>query len=257
MIRFKFSGTNHLIQNTIKKKLKENCVCDFNDTTFDIEIITLEGNEGPKFDIKDSVATIITTQAYDSDKFVNDFLDFLFKRFKIESLNFDFDIKTVSDEEDKEIRLSANYDKINNTLSRGIDDKIISVDTAKRALPSTGYYVARTITGPSIVYTGPSLNKAITECDKYAAFKVFDYNGRVIYTSKKNKTVINDKEKIINKETTAIIRTGHGIKLNNRHIPDGTKVIITKRSNKKSEIIIHLDGERIIAEVLNEVLSLM
>ena len=56
----------------------------------------------------------------------------------------------------------------------------------------------------------------------------------------------------------AVIRSGNGgIKLDNIFSPDGTRVIINKKSNKKSEIIIHLDDKKIQGEVINSILSSM
>lgn len=261
MIRFKFIGQDIPIKNTIEKKLKENCVCEFtNDTTYDILIDIQITDSDPLFDIiNGNEVKIATAYDFESDTFIDYIIDTIFKRFNIESLNFDIDIKTADTEENKEISLAANYDKINNVMSRGKDDAVVPLETAKRAYASTLYTVRRAFNNPvNERYAGESLNKAIIECDKCAGFKVFDSNGKVIYSSQKNKININNMRAASMGHEYAVIRSGNGgIKLDNIFIPDGTRVIINKKSNKKSEIIIHLDDKKIQGEVINSILSSM
>ena len=262
MIRFKLIGSNNPILNTIEKKLKENCVCEItNDTTYDILIdAQVTEDYGPFFDIVNgNEVKITTTYKFESEAFINYIIDTIFKRFNIESLNFDLDIKTADTEENKEISLVANYDKINNIMSRGKDDAEVSLETAKRAYASILYVVRRAFNNPvNEKYVGESLNKAIIECDKYAGFKVFDNTGKVIYSSQKNKININNMKRNIMEKEYAFIRTNNGgINIENTFIPNGTQVIINKKSDKKSEIIIHLDDKQIKGEVINSILSSM
>lgn len=257
MIRFKISGDNKPLLNTICKKLKENCVCCFDDTTFNIEINVHNSDFGPTFDIISNKVSVFTKEDFNSEDFAKTIVSAVFRKFNIESLDFDLSVKDADTVENSEINLGANYDKKANILSRGIDDPVISIDTAKRAKSSLIYVVRRNFMDvDSERFQGESLTKAIMECDKHAGFKVFDDTGKVIYSSKKNKTVISDNSKIDKKlDEKAAIRTGNGIRINGIHIPDGTIVNITRRSNIKSEIMIHLGKETIKTEVLNNDLS--
>ena len=257
MIRFKISGDNQPLLNTICKKLKENCVCCFDDTTYNIEINIHNSDFGPSFDIIGNKVSVFTVKDYNSEDFVRTIVSSIFRKFNIESLDFDLTVKDADTIENSEINLGANYDKKANILSRGIDDPVISLDTAKRAKSSLIYVVRRNFMDiDSERFQGESLTKAIMECDKHACFKVFDDTGKVIYSSKKNKTVISDNSNLDKKlDEKAAIRTGNGIRINGIHIPDGTIVNITKRSNIKSEIMIHLGKEMIKTEVFNNILS--
>ena len=258
MIRFGIFGDNENFKNTIEKKLNQNCVCLFDNTTFDIAIKINNSVYGPEFTFVDN-SVIINLNNYD-DQFVDNVVSSIFRNYKIDSLDFDFEVKTADSIEDNEIALRANYDKIGNTFSRGIDDPVISLETAKRAMNSFSLYTVRRsfLDSDSEKFVGESLSKAILECDKHAGFKVYDSEGKVIYSSHKNKIVINtncETDDILNE--TAVIRTGNGLNVNGIHIPDGTRVIITKKSNKISEIKIHLGNETIITEILTSVLSKM
>ena len=125
MIRFGLFGDNEKFKNTIEKKLDQNCVCLFDNTTYDIAVNINNSDLGPEFTFIDNSVIINLKDNYYDDQFVDELVSSIFKRFNIDSLDFDLDVKTANSIEDNEISLRANYDKIGNTFSRGIDDPAI------------------------------------------------------------------------------------------------------------------------------------
>lgn len=263
MIRFKITGDSTQCIDSISKYLTDNCVCKINDNTkIPDVIITIHDDEcSPYYNIFNTNVDIYIPTG-DHTEFLYKVCDIVFKTFNIDSLNFKMLYKDISIASDIEIRNKANYDiTSDNKFSRGKDDPYISTETAKRAKYSSGYVVRRTVESyETEKYSGPSLNRAIIECDKHTGYKVFNDEGQVIYISKKYKTELSNKSISDTSRHMKIRNNGSGIRvLNNRipvNIPDGTDVIVSKiSSNNKSEIIIPFDNTRIKTLVSNSVLS--
>ena len=123
------------------------------------------------------------------------------------------------------------------------------------------FYVRRRFTdsGSEKLMTG-NLQKAVTECDKHTGYHVYNEDGKPIYESKKDKTVINSNRSIMLPNETAIIRSGNGIRLKSQSgefimINDGEQVQISKRIGDGIEILVSRNGKQYMTVVNSDVLA--
>lgn len=261
-MRFKISSNETNVKQEIIDYFISNCSCKIVDEDYDLHIIINKTDKNSNMIIKDSKVFIYAGD----DISIKDFCDKLIERYNIESINFISgcrDIDTITNKEDK---VKINYDKIHNVISRGVDDPYIPEESANKAhTTKSRFYSVRSSlnNSESEKWCGESLTHAIRECDKYTGYKVFSDTGDIIYTSNKYKVILKNNDDSGCLKTRMLIRNkGLGIKVLNNDsklvsVPDGTEVIVSKISSKKSEIIIHLDGEIIKTEVATSILSRM
>lgn len=264
MKRIKINSEEISFKNTIINYLNEVSVCHFveGDELADVVVNIYKYNGNSYYDIIKYNMQVFVNENDNTDIFLKKVCGIIIEVFDIDSINFDLRIKDIDNISDINDKLNANYDKIGNTFSRGKDDPYISLDTIKASKGSTIYTTRRALNdAESEKYYGRSLSNAIRECDKHVGYKVFTDNGNLVYSSKMYKIDLNNNNKS-EKEFMVIRNKGVGIKIKDNYgnlikIPDGTKVIVSKISSKKSEIIIHLDEQNIRTEVNNSILSKM
>ena len=264
MIKIKINSFEISYKNTIIDYLNEVSICKFVDgeelTDITIEILKHKGSS--YYDIKrDDVFIYLEENGKNNHSFLRRVCDIIIEVFDIESINFDLRLKNIDNISDINDKLTANYDKIGNTYSRGKDDPYISLDTIKASKGSNVYFVRRSLgDSASEKYCGESLTQAIMECDKHTGYKVYSDKGNAVYTSRMYKVDLNSDIKA-EKQLMYIRNRGAGIQVKDGNIPinipDGTEVIVSKISSKISEIEIHLNGRKIKTEVATSILSKM
>lgn len=258
-MRFKITSDETTVKEQIIDYFASNCTCKIVDEDYDISIEIYLTYKKSNMMIRDNNIIIHAGE----DISIKDFCDKIIEMFNIDSINLISKCKDIESITKKEEKIAINYDKVNNVISRGIDDPYVPEESAKIVdqTNSSFYSVRRSLNdAASEKWCSESLTAAIRECDKYAGYKVFSDTGDLIYTSKKYKVALEKKNVDYIDKTRFIRNNGAGIKVKNKdlkliNIPDGTKVIVSKISSKVSEIIIHLDDGPIKTEVATSILS--
>ena len=238
----------------LERYIKENTTCKVNesnnpDITISIHKIPLEKDSSSKYKFIESSNEIV------DESFLKKICNIIFDHYHIDSLDFDIPFKDVNIVTDIEDKLSANYDKTDTAYFKDKDEPTIELHTARRAKGSLYYYTRRSfkdIEGEK--YSGPSLTKAVSICNKYVGMSVFNEEGKLIYKSTRNKITPTQnyservkKRAIINTSNGAGIYVSDGVK--RFHVPNGTEVLITKIHNTKTEIIVTIAGKKLKSEV--------
>ena len=259
-IKIIHDGNFKNVETFLCKYIKENTTCKVNEIEFaDLNIYIkkslLDENSFNFINKKDLEIRL-------KDDIVNpDYLIIIcktiFKKYNIDSLDFELPFKDINIMTNIEDKLSTNYDKDikNKVYFKGKDEPNIELHTIRRAKGSLYYFTRRSFNDDeSEKYSGQSLIKAITECNKYTGMSVFNENGKLIYKSPKNKmTPIQNYLDKNSKRAVINVPTGTGIYVLNEnkkyHIPNGTEVIITKIHHSKTEIKIIIDKKKFTAQI--------
>jgi hypothetical protein len=189
----------------------------------------------------------------------------LFTHFNIDSLVDDVHILTPNDIDTAKEVTKFNYNIIKDSngkttanIPRDLD--VVDKDTINRSKGAITYVVRRVYHDlPSQKLYTDNLQLAVTECNKYIGYHVYDDTGRTIYTSSKGKL---DASKVT-KETRSnrvSIRTGNGIRIRNEkgrliNIPDGSSATIIKTIGDKSEIRVVYDKKFYTTMIRNDYLK--
>lgn len=254
----------------LEKYIKENTTCRVNesnnpDITISIHKILLEKDSSSKYTFIEASNEMMILLCDDivDESFLKKICNIIFDHYHIDSLDFDIPFKDVNIVTDIEDKLSANYDKTDTAYFKDKDEPTIELYTARRAKGSLYYYTRRTFNDiESEKYSGPSLTKAVSACNKYAGTSVFNEEGKLIYKSPKNKIApIQNHSDKLTKHAIVNVPTGTGIYVSNGtkkyHIPNGTEVIITKIHQSKTEIKITIGNEKFNAQIESSHLSMV
>lgn len=246
----------------LEKYIKENTICRVNesnnpDITISIHKIPLEKDSSSKYTFIEASNEMMILLCDDivDESFLKKICNIIFDHYHIDSLDFDIPFKDVNIVTDIEDKLSANYDKTDTAYFKDKDEPTIELHTARRAKGSLYYYTRRTFNDiESEKYSGSSLIKAVSICNKYTGTSVFNEEGKLIYKSTRNKITPTQnlservtKYAVINTPTGTGIYVSDGVK--RFHVPNGTEVLITKIHNTKTEIIVTIAGKKLKSEV--------
>ena len=246
----------------LEKYIKENTTCTVNrsnnpDITISIHKVSPDKDHLPKYtfiEISNEILLSLEDDVVD-ENFLKKICNIVFEYYHIDSLDYDTSVKDINFIDDKEEKLKANYDKIDNAFFKDKNEAIIEAAVSRRAKGSEYYIVKRKFSeNEEAKYTGFSLAKAVTECNKYTGTCVYNENGKLIYKSTRNKITPTQnyservkKRAIINTSNGAGIYVSDGVK--RFHVPNGTEVLITKIYNSKTEIIVTIAGKKLKSEV--------
>lgn len=190
----------------------------------------------------------------------------IFKIYHIDSLLEPISFQEIDDLHDINKVIEKNFNivtdsKGNTSYSKMKDRVTVDATTVERSAGSNMFHVRRRFTdyGSEKLATR-SLQQAVTECNKYTGYHVYDDNGKAIYESNKDKIVVNSNRSVVLPNETAIIRSGNGIRLKSQSgefisINDGEVVLISKRLGNETEILVSRNGKQYKAFVNSDVLA--
>ena len=190
----------------------------------------------------------------------------VFKFFHIDSLLEPISFREIDDLVDMRKVVQKNFKVVtdsegNQSYTKIKDRATVDAATIERSAGSDMFLVRRRFTdlGSEKLITR-NLQKAVTECNKYAGYHVYNEEGKPIYESTKDRIVVNSNRSVVLPNETAIIRSGNGIRLKSQSgefitINDGELVYISKRIGNEAQILVSRNGKQYKTVVNSDVLA--
>ena len=190
----------------------------------------------------------------------------VFKFFHIDSLLEPISFREIDDLVDMRKVVQKNFKVVtdsegNQSYTKIKDRATVDAATIERSTGSDMFLVRRRFTdlGSEKLITR-NLQRAVTECNKYAGYHVYNEEGKPIYESTKDRIVVNSNRSVVLPNETAIIRSGNGIRLKSQSgefitINDGEAVQVSKRMGNEAQILVSRNGKQFKTVVNSDVLA--